>query len=619
MYTLRNFITKQQVFPTNHVYCDGDIPWEVSMDLEVVRSKVNRDFFRQSPPILSKYFPFLPVKDYSSFVTLNEGGTPLLRSKVVGPSLGIDLYFKQETQNPSGSFKDRGSAVELSVARELGVRAISVASTGNMAASCSCYAAAARIPCFVFVPEGTPASKLSQSIAYGGKIVQVKGSYDDAARLAEQVALELDFYLAGDYAFRVEGQKTGAFELVDQLFYDPPAMVFIPMGCGTNITGYAKGFNEYLELGFIDKLPRLIGTQATGASSIVNAFEKGEKEITPLRSLNTLASAIAVKKPLDGTKALDALYQSNGRAIAVTDDETLRAQYELSRGEGLYVEASCATTLAALKKLVALEGPPQGRIVCVLTGDGLKDPSPMLKIALKPPTIQPEVVEFIDLFNASHFNRSTVAFVSREEVLFREPPTRADIQGVITKHLSPADGDVNCSASDTADDKLAAAKVSDLEITALQDRIGKFLKKGKHVSFSDFQDILQDIPHSGDDSGPSLMVEDFEVKTGRDRPPEARVVVRIGARLYEASDTGVGPVDAVMNALRKACGAEVAFTLDSFNVAIRSQGTDAVVVAEMKVSRDGNSSVATGTSPDVIQASIEAFELAYNGLPARVG
>jgi threonine synthase len=497
------------------------------------------------------------------------------------------------------------------VAKELGVSAISVASTGNMAASCSCYAAAAGMPCFVFVPEDTPASKLSQSIAFGGKIVQVKGSYDDAARLAEQVAVELGFYLAGDYAFRVEGQKTAAFELVDQLFFDPPELIFIPMGCGTNITGYQKGFDEYKALGFIDRLPRLIGTQAAGAKSIVDAYDKRARDVTPLKTLNTIASAISVKKPLDGTKALDAIYRSEGMALAVTDEEILRAQYELSRGEGIYVEASCATTIAALKKLVDIEGAPRGRVVCVLTGDGLKDPSAILKIALKPPTIYPEVREFQRLYEGGRFARSAVAFVKREEILFSSLPSTDAIQEVITRYLPT----INTRTTDDRESQKNCDKLSFEELTSFQRAIGRFLKKGKHVSFADLQDILQGVFASSEETIPALVVEDFEVRTSLDAPPSARVIVRIGNHIFEASDTGVGPVDAVINALRKACGNAVSFSLDNFNVAIRSQGTDAVVVVEMKLSREGNFSSAVGTSPDVIQASIEAFQAAYNGLP----
>jgi threonine synthase len=597
VYQLVDFQSRSTVQPDSFVFSGGDRPWEVVMDIDRIRSGIHLDYFRRTPSTVSKYFPFFPLKDIHNFVSMNEGATPLVRSKSIGPALGIDLYFKQESRNPTGSFKDRGSAIEISLARELGVKGITVASTGNMAASCSCYAAAARIPCFVFVPEDTPSSKLSQSISYGGRIVQVKGSYDDAARLAEEVARELDFYLAGDYAFRVEGQKTAVYEIIDQFFYESPELIFVPIGCGTNITAYAKGLAEYKQLGLITRLPKLVGTQAEGARSVVNAFHKGLQHVEKLDSLDTLSSAIAVKQPLDGVKALDAIYRTEGSAIAVSDRETLEAQYQLSRDEGLYVEASSATSVASFLKMVREGARPQGPVVCVLTGDGLKDPSPMLRIALKPPTIYPEVTEFISLFRSSFFEGKTVAFVERGEVLFSHVPTPGEVTKLIQQHFSaeyPKD-------------------YSSRIVTVIE----KFLKKGKLVTFSDFQDIVQTVHKEELESGDGLKVLDWEVVTGLDRQPKAKVGVKLGDQIHEASASGVGPVDAVVNALCAACGEKLQCALENFSVVIRSSGTDAVVVAEMKLAWEGIRSVGKGTSPDVIQASLEAFEDAYNDILRR--
>lgn len=594
MYKIVDFVTKELVQPHSHVYCDGDNQWEVVMDLEEVHSKINFDFYRKSEAVISKYFPFLPIKDFASFVTMNEGSTPLLRSKVIGKQLGVDLYFKQEFQNPTGSFKDRGSAVELTVAKELGVKGVCVASTGNMAASCSCYAAAAQIPCFVFVPEDTPASKLSQTISYGGRIVQVRGSYNDAASLAERVARELGFYLAGDYAFRVEGQKTAAFEVLDQLFFQIPDAVVVPMGCGTNISGYAKGFQEYLRLGFIDRVPQLIGTQAEGAKSIVNAFNEGSNQVAKLDKLDTIASAIAVLRPIDGVKALDGIYRSKGSAVAVSDREILEAQYLLSREEGLYVEASSATTVASLYKMKREGTLPSGRVVCVLTGDGLKDPSPMLRMAIKPPTITPSVDNFLSLYERSFFEGRTVAFVDRGSALFSAPPQESEIADAALSHLGS---------------KLPPAVLNRVRIG-----IERFLKKGKIISLADFQDIIQEVLEGGEGGQQVMKVIDFEVVTGKDRPPRGEVVVSLDGEEFSASSEGVGPVDAVINALRKACGNRLGFSLENFEVVIRSSGTDAVVFTDMKLKANGRTAIGRGTSPDVIQAGIEAFERAYNSL-----
>jgi threonine synthase len=594
MYKIVDFHSGAEVTPSNHIYASGLEPWEVMMDLDRIAAAINNDIFRRTQPSLSKYFPFLPIKNYRDFISLNEGNTPLLKSRKIGPALGVDLYFKQETQNPTGSFKDRGSALEISLAKEFGVAAISVASTGNMAASCSCYAALAGIPCFVFVPEGTPNSKLSQSIAFGGRIVQVRGTYNDAARIAENVARELNFYLAGDYAFRVEGNKTAAFEVIDQLLYEVPSYVIVPMGCGTNLTSYAKGFSELHQLGLIDDVPRMVGAQAEGAQSIVNAFNVNATRVETLKSVNTLCSAIAITRPLDGDKALRSIYQSNGLAVSVSDREILEAQYELSKDEGVYVEASCATSVAVLKKIIRERGLPDGKVVCVLTGDGLKDPGAILKIALKPPTIHDEY-EFKALFESEMFIGKTVCFADKDQVLFAAIPTPTEVERVLSQHFGVRDSS-----------KVAPRVVIEVK---------NFLAKGKKVSLNDLQDIIQTLSQERAGTERVLQVLDFEVITGKDRAPRASVKILLDGVPEEAESGGVGPVDAVINALSLSCALRLTFSLQDFNVVIRSQGTDATVVSELKLlDKNGRSAIGRGTSPDVIQAAIEAFVEAYNEL-----
>jgi threonine synthase len=597
MYSIVDFLSQEVVTPTSMIYCNGSLPWEIVMDIDRIRSLIHKDYFMKTPPMMSKYFSFLPVDDCSKIISLNEGSTPLLKSKRIGESLGVDLYFKTEYQNPTGSFKDRGSAIEISVAREMKAPAISVASTGNMAASCSCYAASAGIPCFIFVPEDTPASKLAQVISFGGKIVQVKGRYNDAAILAEEVARELGFYLAGDYAFRVEGAKTAAFEVIDQLFYNVPDAVFVPMGCGTNLAGYAKGFKEYYKLGLISKIPRLFGTQAEGAAAIVRAVEKGAKDIEPLSQVSTIASAIAIGNPIDAIKALNGIYASNGSALAVSDREIREAQYLLSEQEGLYVEASSATAIASLFKAVKQGEVFTGSVVCVLTGDGLKDPSTMLKMAIKPPTINPSVAEFSDLYTRGVLSRKSVTFVDNSTILFTESPSAEVVEKGIVEYL------------DTT--------LSRDYINPIQSDIGKFLLKGKPVSLADFQDIVQNVLEGASQKDRVLEVIDFQVTTGKDKVPVASVTVSMRGELLSAKGEGVGPVDAVINALKDACSKRLSFHLSNYEVLMRSEGTDAVVYAEMKLERSGVSSIGKGASPDIIQASIEAFERAYNGLLKR--
>ncbi len=592
MYKILDYVSRKEVTPSNLVFTGDENPWDVVMNLDEIQSRINADYFKKSPPFVSKYLPLMPIKDYATFVSLKEGSTPLIKSRSIGDKLGIDLHFKLEMQNPTGSFKDRGSAVDLTIARELGAKAIVVASTGNMAASCACYAAAAQLPCFIFVPEDTPASKLSQAISYGGRIVQIKGTYTDAAKLAEEVAKNLGFYLGGDYAFRVEGQKTAAFELIDQFFFQIPDKVILPMGCGTNMAAYAKGFSEYKQLGFINHAPQLIGVQATGASSIVNAFKEGKKTIEALPTIDTIASAIAVNYPLDGVKALGGIYETKGQALAVTDKEMLEAQFELSREEGIFVETSCASSLAALKKLVEQQDLLGQTIVCIMTGGGLKDPSSILKIAIKPPTIYPDVEDFLSLYENSFFEGRTVSFVDRATVIYRTKPTTLELQKYLLEQFNI-----------TYSEKYLIKMLAVME---------KFLLKGKPITFADLQDIVQESLETTEHEE-AFKVSDFQVETGNNRKSEAKVSVLIKEDTIEASATGVGPVDAVLSALRKACGEYMQFSLADYKVAIRGQGSDAVVHVDLKLKQEGVVSVGTGTSPDIIQASIEAFEEAYNG------
>lgn len=594
LYQLVNFRTKKPVKADSMVFTGSDVLWEVQMNFEMVRQKIQLDYFKRETPCLAKYLSFLPIMKPADFVSLRESATPLLESKYIGPELGIDLLFKIEGKNPTGSFKDRGSAVDISVAKEMGAKAVILASTGNMAASCSCYAAAAGMPCFVLVPEGVALAKLAQVISYGGHIIQIKGTYNDAAALAETLAREMNFYLAGDYAFRVEGQKTAAFELMDQLFFEVPDVVIIPIGCGTNMAAYAKGFYEYQQLGLIDRMPQLYGVQSSGACAVVNSFNEGIKTIKALSKIDTLATAIAVPNPLDGEKALAAIYESQGKAIAVTDTEILEAQYFLAKTEGLFVESASAATIASLLKMVTQDQLAGKRIVCILSGEGLKDPNVVLKSATRPPTIYPDVHEFMSLYDAGYFNHKTMIFANKDEPLFLTGHGVEDI--CLNLH------------------RFFDTKEEDAQVEKIHDMIVNFQKKGKVITVSDFQDIVQDVQKSRPSKRSDIFkVLDFKVNTQKDQEAHAWVTVQIGSQHIEADAIGVGPVDAITKALRKSSKNEMSYTLTDYCVDIRHQGVDAVVHVELKLVRGNNISLGRASSPDIIQASIEAFEDAYNG------
>lgn len=402
MYKLIDYVTKDEVNTNNLVFTGNDHPWEVLLDFKSIAATFNKDYFISATPRLLKYLPLMPIQNPAAFVSLNEFATPLIRSRNLEKKLNLKLYFKVEGKNPTGSFKDRGSALEISLAKEFGAKAIILASTGNMAASCACYAAIAKIPCYVVVPENVSLSKMAQVISFGGNIIQVKDDYNDAAKLAYEVATQQGFYLAGDYAFRVEGQKTAAFELLDQLSLQVPDSIVIPMGCGTNIAAYAKGFSEYQQLGFINKSAKLIGVQAKGAAAIVQSFQNPDESKVKLNSCNTIASAIAVASPVDSLKALAAIKNTGGEAFAVSDEEILAAQYVLAKEEGLFVETAAAATIAYLLKQAEIKPFEGETIVCILSGEGLKDPQAILNFAMKPELIDPSVAEFQKLYEKTH-------------------------------------------------------------------------------------------------------------------------------------------------------------------------------------------------------------------------
>ena len=594
MYQLIDFNTKKQVSTDDFVFAGETSPWEVQMDLALIRSKINLDYFVSATPCLSKYLPLMPIQVPANFISMRETATPLLKSKVIGKALGIDLYFKVEGKNPTGSFKDRGSAVDITIAKELGAKGVALASTGNMAASCSCYAAAAKMPCFIIVPEGVSMSKLAQVMSFGGKIIQVKGSYNDAANLAYQIAKSKKFFLAGDYAFRVEGQKTAAFEVIDQLLFQVPDEVIVPIGCGTNMTAYAKGFNEYRALGLIDKVPKLTGVQATGADSLVQAYQQEKKHLQPLQRADTIATAIAVPFPIDGDKAIDAIYQSGGEAGAVSDMEMLQAQYQLSTQEGLFVESASAATVAHLyKKQQKGELKAGQKIVCVLSGEGLKDPSVVLKSAIQPPIIYPNEADFNKLYDSKFFDNKSMIFFEENKVIFDQPPTMDALKNVLLK--------------------IFGANYNEGFIARVKTQIERFLAKGRAIYISDLQDIIQDATEMVDKKRDNaLKVISFKVNTAQDKIAQAEVKVELNEQLYFASNTGVGPVDAILKALCKACPSDIQYQLTDYKVKIRGQGADAVVYVEMKLVKAGLNTVGQAVSPDIIQASVEAFIDAYN-------
>jgi threonine synthase len=322
--------------------------------------------------VIRRYGRWLPEIPDSAIASLGEGETPLIEAPTLSKRAGARLFLKFEGMNPTASFKDRGMTVALSRAVAAGSRASVCASTGNTAASASAYSARAGIKCFVVVPAGKIAlGKAVQVLAHGADIVQIEGNFDEALRLSRQLAEEL-----GDVALvnsvnpdRIEGQKTAAFEVCEVLGAPPDALV-LPVGNAGNITAYWKGFSEWREAGYSENAPRMLGFQAEGASPLVAGHDFENPE--------TVASAIRIGSPASKEGALAASRESGGLIESVTDDEILDAQALLASEEGVFCEPASAAGIAGLLKLVREGRGPEGTVVSVLTGHGLKDPDAVL-------------------------------------------------------------------------------------------------------------------------------------------------------------------------------------------------------------------------------------------------
>jgi len=358
--------------------CNGLL--DIKMNLSGLGSE-----WRTSSKGVWKYIALLPIPPDLTPVTLGEGDTPILRTPRLQEGLGIEeLYVKFEGANPTGSFKDRGMTVGVTHALEIGEEILACASTGNTSASLSAYAARAGLRTIIFIPSNQVAlGKLSQAAAMGAEIVEVDGNFDEALRLLLGSAQESGPYVLNSVnPFRIEGQKTVAFEIYDQLGRVVPENVILPVGNAGNISAAWKGFSELMEIGAIDRAPRMIGVQATGASPIADAVSKGSMGIVPVDKPETVASAIRIGRPASWKKALLAIHESGGTAVAVDDQEIIRAQSMLATLEGIFVEPASAAPVAALKPLMQQGIIARGEsTVCIATGHGLKDPeSPICRV-----------------------------------------------------------------------------------------------------------------------------------------------------------------------------------------------------------------------------------------------
>lgn len=330
--------------------------------------------------VIEEYRAYLPVSPATPVISLQEGNTPLLVAPRLSERVGAEVWLKVEGANPTGSFKDRGMTVAISKAVESGAKAVVCGSTGNTSASAAAYAARAGLTCAVLIPDGYIAlGKLAQALIHGAKVLQIRGNFDAALDIVRTLGDTAPVTVVNSInPHRIEGQKTGAFEIVDVLG-DAPDFHCIPVGNAGNITAYWRGYREYQDAGRVSRLPRMLGFQAAGAAPIVAGH--------PIDNPDTVATAIRIGRPASWYGATAAASESGGSITAVTDDEILAAYRYLATEESVFCEPASAASVAGLLKA----GVPAGaRVVCVLTGHGLKDPDIAIGQISVPTAVDPD-------------------------------------------------------------------------------------------------------------------------------------------------------------------------------------------------------------------------------------
>ena len=374
-------------------YCFG--PLEVNYNLEAAKGVISRESIQSGPLSMWRYGALLPDPGAAP-VDLGAGWTPLRRATRLAEVLGVrELWLKDDTRNPTGSFKDRVVSVALSSARRLGFSTAACASTGNLATSVAAHAAFIGWPSITIIPADLEKSKIAMTAIFGGTVLGVEGSYDDVNRLCVELVGEHPDWAFANINLRpyyAEGSKTLAFEIVEQLGWRTPDQVVVPVASGSQLTKVAKGFKEFIELGLVEgATPVLFGAQAQGCSPIASAFAHGDKVITPQRP-NTIARSLAIGNPADGPYVLDELRAHGGDCGSVPDDETLECIELLAKTEGVFAETAGGVTIASLRQMIQRGSiDPEKSIVAIISGHGLKTLDAIVDSATVSSTITPSL------------------------------------------------------------------------------------------------------------------------------------------------------------------------------------------------------------------------------------
>lgn len=492
--------------------------------------------------------------------------TALKRLDRLSKTYNADLWAKLEFEHPTGCFKDRGSYIEVQKARELEADAICLASTGNMAASVAAYACYFKIPCFVFVPEKTTDAKIAQASIYDANIIRIKGDFSTCEALCRKFAKSGNYYLAGDYVFREEGQKSFSYELLEQGGADAD-FIFVPIGCGTNFGAICKGFYELKAAGKIDSIPRMVAIQPEQSSPVVEGIFKKEKIIK--KQVNTMAQSVAASDPVDFYKVLEGIENTDGLAYTVTEDEILDALKEMAVEEGHFTEPACALPLAAFKNNRDIFAGK--KCVFILTGSGLKDTGVVAKHSLSSPVLSPDLNKVINYINSG--------FIEMQKK----------------------------SWGKSRDTFMANLKMDEDQKKLYDDYISSINKKGKTLSNNEIE-VLQSLVFNEDlDLEYPVEVLDYKLTMRKHGLVHATVKLDIEGKEVITEAKGVGPIDAILTAIKAETDNVFPLYVKNHEVEILSPDTDSLVMVTLTLTNQDQEWVSKGASPDTLEAVIQAF------------
>lgn len=387
---------KKEYAPTFKYICDECFgPLDVNYDFP----SVNKNTFANREHTYWRYFELLPISEKSNIVSIGAGMTPLIKAEKLGKALGLNnLYIKNDSVNPTFSFKDRPAGIAISKAKEFGLLSVGCASTGNLASATAAHAAKGGFPCYVFAPSDIEHAKITQALAYGANFIAVDGTYDDANRIAAQIgdSKGIGIVNINMRSYYVEGSKTLAFEVAEQLGWQVPDNLVVPVGSGAMLNAICKGFEELESLSLLGNVSNMhmIAAQPHGCAPIVDAFKKNTFDVIPVESPDTIAKSLAIGDPGDGRYVLKRLKQYNGYAEESSNREILDAILLLARTEGIFTEPAGGVAVAVLKKMVEEKKIDKNDCtVCYVTGNGLKTTEVLMEILPKPQTMQADMAK----------------------------------------------------------------------------------------------------------------------------------------------------------------------------------------------------------------------------------